>query len=346
MEKRGKDLYKTKNVENGVIWDRLVEERPPKPYSYATRKEKFDYCIKQSFLSGENYLPGINLPSNSESYFGYYLKRYERFYDRYLSENLRVENLLSSEIKKQYGEGKGGEFKSGKFYSVASSSRFAVSCFSEKSKQGIIEIIKKIPLNGIITDVNITLEEGLAIDGMPNNTYPPQMDVIINTDIGDTYFVEVKCHEIFDTSEHRNIKLKWKYLEAEPFKKFPFALDKVSKKIVKSDEFISIDDNFLKAEDFGCNLSTTHFDFKQFLCHLMGIISYKNIHKKENIHFYYLFYKNEACEIMGNDKIYAELEEEISEIFEKFEVSFPEIDFGYCYNDKFDTLKSLETQTT
>jgi len=345
-KKRGEDLYKTKNAENGVIWDRLVLERPPKPYSYASRKEKFDYCIKQSFLSGENYLPGTKLASNKESHFGYYLKRYERCYDRYLSENLNIENLLSTEIKKQYGKGKGGEFKSGKFYSVASSSRFAVSSFSEKDNQGKIEVVKNLPINGQIEYVDVALEEGLAIEGIPKNAYPPQMDVILKTDSGDTYFVEVKCHEILDTSEHKNIKLKWKYREAEPFKEFPLDITSITPKIENNSKLIAIRDKLLRAEDFGCNLSTTHFDFKQFLCHLMGIVSYKKLMPKRKLHFYYLFYKNDEYEIFNNHNIYAELEEEIAEIFGKFGALFPEIEFGYCYNDKFDTLKSLKNEYT
>lgn len=341
-----KKIYKIIYQDNGNIWDRIVSDdelllfRTNIIKKIATEKEKFDYCIKEEFLKGKNYLSGVKLKGKDGENFGFYLSRYNRFYDRYLSEKLKIESLLSSKIRKQYGKGMGNEFKTGKFYSVASSSRFAVSSFSKKSKEGIIELIRKLEINGKIENIDIELEVCLDIEGMPNNTTPPQMDVVLKTKSGDTYFIEVKCHEIFDNSEHKKIKLKWKYLCADVFQEL---LDN-NVKIKKKDEYISIDGNYLHAKDFNCKISTTHFDFKQFLCHLMGILSYKEKNKKEKIHFYYLFYKNENYIEIGNRKIYKELENELSEIFEKFGEKFPAIDFGYFYNNKFDTLNYLKKE--
>ncbi len=340
-----KTLYKIVRTEDGTTWDRLVSLKPPESFSHATPKEKFDFFLKEKLLTGECYLPGTTLPNRNESDFGFFLTRYNRFYDRYLSKKLEIEKRLSFEILKRYGNGRGNEFKTGKFYSVGSSSRFAVSSFSEATAQGLVELIRKLEINGKIEDVSITLEEGLSINGIPSNTTLPQIDVVIRTNSGDTYFVEVKCHEIFDTNEHKRIKLKWKYLQAEPFKRLPLNFGTLSKQSVtengRSIDYISVDENFLFANDFGFKLSTTHFDLKQFICHLMGIVSYGSKNTDQKIHFYYLFYKNEDCFDFVGDEIYANLEEEICEIFGKFSTLFPEIDFGICYNNTFDTLKSF-----
>lgn len=343
-------MYKVIRNKNGKEWNQIVSIKPQKPFSKASQKEIFDYCIKRELLLGENYLPGINLSDKDESSFGFYLSEKKRFYDRYLSKRLNLDSVLSSDIKRHYDQGKGSELKSGKFYSVASSSRFTVSSFSEKSNQGIIELRNKMNLNGKVENVEIKLEEGLNIGGIPANLNPPQMDAMIKTNSSDTYFLEVKCHEIFDTSKNKPIKLKWKYLKADSFNRLPLRNVRLSKKTViergKPVEYISVDNKYLTASSFGCTLLTTHFDFKQFLCHLMGILSYKNRNKnrKESIHFYYLFYKNAGYLKIGKNKIYEELEAEISEIFGKFSKLFPEIDFGYCYNDKFDTIKSLKNE--
>lgn len=349
-----KKYFKIITSENKKTWDRIIsldEGQSFPTYSNkknATEKEKFDYCIKEEFLNGKTYLPGIKLANRDLSNFGFYLSRYKRDYDRYFSNRLEIESTLSSEIKKKYDEGKGNEFESGKFYSVASSSRFAVSSFSEKSNIGIIELLKKIKINGKVENVEIILEEGLNIEGVSNNSTPPQMDVVIKTETGDTYFIEVKCHEIFDTSKNKNIKLKWKYFKTAHFMKFPLKFDKLSKMIEKNSEYISLDKKHLNAESFKCNISTTHFDFKQFLCHLMGILSYKAKNNNEKLHFYYLFYKNEEYLNLtnGSKNIYSELEAEMSEIFGRFGKLFNEIDFGYCYSSKFDTLESLEKENT
>ena len=94
--KKTKDLYKIVRKENGENWDRIVSEKPQKPFSYTSQKEKFDYCIKQKILSGENFLPGKKLADNDELNFGFYLARYKRYYDRYLSKKLKINAVLSS----------------------------------------------------------------------------------------------------------------------------------------------------------------------------------------------------------------------------------------------------------
>lgn len=167
-----------------------------------------------------------------------------------------------------------------------------------------------------------------------------------------TVFVEVKNHEILDS--HKSVELSPSYMNTKAFKKLGLK-EELSTKIKKDkygnntkDEFITLKNNteknrFLLAEDYGCELKTFHFDFKQFLCHLMGILSYAEKHPEEEIYFYYLVYKNELFVYEYRSKLYDELEAEVKAIFDVFSKKFPKIHFGLCYNDKYDTLQALKT---
>lgn len=340
MTKRGyTNVYKVLYEKKGKIFDCLTNEEPEKDAKAASEKEKYDFYIKQSFINGNPYMPSFKINSEEES-FGFYIKRYKRIYDRYLSERLNIREKLYREIQCAYDNGKGGEFKSGKFYSVGSSSRFAASSFSENIN-GKLNLLKKLKIDGVKHDCEITLEKDLQIKSTSDSIISkPQMDVMINTESGDVYFIEVKCHEICDDDKHKVIKLKSKYKETEFIKK---NLSN-SNAITEKEKCLAVNNRFLSASDFGCNLQTSHFDFKQFLCHLMGILNYQKENKENNvnIHFYYLFYKNEEFVKQENSKLYEELEEELKEIFSVFQKNYKSIDFGYFYNNKFDTIENLK----
>ena len=326
-------LYKILKEKDNELWDNLSEIKPTDQFKIASKKEVFDFYIKKSLKHGSNYLPGIHLNDASEGNFCFYIKKYNRHYDRYLCKNLHIENNLSVEIREAYENGKGNEFSTGKFYSVASSSRFAVASFSENIN-GMIYPAKKMNIYGKVQNVNITFEKALQINDIHTNHYP-QIDVMLET-AEDVYFFEVKCHEIFDN--HKEIKLKQKYKDSKFFKMlFSSPIDNTN------DVFIKTNGNFLNSTDFLCILNTHHFDFKQFLCHLMGIFSYQESCKKK-IHFYYLFYKNVEYE-NNEPALYSELESELKTIFVKFGDHFKNIDFGYLYNDKFELLKKIEKTT-
>lgn len=326
-------LYKIITTEKDGTWDRLVEDLSKhknciKEKKKASAKEIFDFYIKQDFLNGKPYLPGLKLDTNTQDNFGFYISRYKRNYDRYFSPCIGIKDNLSDDIKKCYANGKGNEFTIGKYYSVASSSRFATACFSNEN--GKINPINEITIDKHKYDCKVvTFEKNLKIfsnQGKNEVISYPQIDVFLETE-KDLFFIEVKCHEIFDN--HSKIELNKKYKNVD----IPL-LDKKSKS-----EF-SIDGKSLSAKDFGCELKTSHFDFKQFLCHIMGIQSFDNKDKK-NIHFYYLFYKNESFEKGENSKIYKELEDEMNIIFKKYKEKYPKIDFGYFYNSSFDTIKGI-----
>ncbi len=346
------EIYKIITTEKGETWDRLVTNPSDlKKCEKASLKEKFDFYIKQSFIDGNPYLPGLYIDNNSSENFGFYVNRYERFYDRYLSKGLGIEKKLSSVISSKYDEGKGNEFKTGKYYSVASSSRFATACFSKKDKNELISLVEDIEIEGVRKKCRIELEKDLKV--LSKNGYVisrPQMDVVIDTG-DDLYFIEVKCHEILDN--HNAIKLKWKYWKSEQLRSFlqdSFTISELEKEEKKQKvSYIGKDNGeeiaFLTSKDFGCNLDTNHFDFKQFLCHLLGILSYQESNqesKRKQIHFYYLFYKNEEYLKNVESKLYEELDDEMNLVIEHFRKLCPEIEFGYLYHNRYDTMNAIK----
>ena len=150
-------------------------------------------------------------------------------------------------------------------------------------------------------------------------------------------FVEVKCHEIFDESSHSIIKLSSQYINNSLFKEIleHYKINTAG----RACEFDS-EGNCVKLQltrnHFNVLSKTTRFDLKQFLCHLMGIVS--NTSLDENKQFIYLFYKNTNVEFYS---VYAELEEEIELIKTSFKWLFDKynITFRVMYNTKFDTLQ-------
>lgn len=343
-------IFYITTVENGKKWNLLTPDLSKydylefTEYRSATQKERFDYYVKHSFIDGAPYLPGMYLKDFSSKIFGFWDKQYKLYYDRYFSPSLGLEKMLSEEIFSSYDNGKGSEFKSGKYYSVASSSRFATASFSE-NKGGTVSLVNEMTFNGQKKKCKISLEKDLfiySIDGQEISS--PQMDVFIETD-EDIYFIEVKCHEIFD--DHKDIKLKWKYEKAGVLQELlmdPSKYTRIRRKEKGKDvDYIGVDGQFLTAQNFGCALETDHFDFKQFLCHLMGICDYCSSTKKR-VHFYYLFYKNEKFIKEESDGVYTELEKELNTIFGHFKKLYPNIDFGAMYNNQFDTLDSITRQ--
>lgn len=335
------DLYRLSTEENGQRWDRLVFNPPTcTQCKKASAKEKFDFYIKQSYINGSSYLPDLHLDKKKNDNFGFYIDRYKRYYDRYLSSSLKIEEILSEEIKCRYHEGKGNEFKTGKYYSVASSSRFATSCFSE-NKDGIISLIDHIKINDKQENCKIHLEKDLNVLSKNGGIISyPQMDVVVETD-KDIYYIEVKCHEIFD--DHKTIELKWKYKESDFLGSLLPCFNETSKIMNKKVEYIGLNGYFLTSNDFNCTLNTYHFDFKQFLCHLMGLLSEKRQDSKR-IHFYYLFYQNDEYILHESREIYDELEIELETVFHHFGNLYPHIDFGYFYHNQFDSLDAIIPQ--
>lgn len=355
---------------------RAIVTKNNKKYEYVTFKSEltseaqyqklednhiFDFCIKQSFSSSP-YMGAVSKKTEETQKkeetpeYGFYISSQNRFYDRYFSEKMKLEELLSDDIRECYEPKEtkkttsGNEFSSGKFYSVASSSRLAVSSFTEESN-GKLDYIKSI--NGEEIKES-KFEYEAPIKGIPKERHSPQLDFFFKTNTG-TYFIEVKCHEILNS--HKTIQLRWSYFNNTDFLS-EFGLDTqiVHKKTVikknkngteREEQYVSINDKFLTAKDFNCiwKGKHSHFDFKQFLCHFMGILSYAEEHPDEEIYFYYLIYRNELYERETKSKLYEELEIEVKEVFKVFGKKFPKIHFGLCYTNKYDTLKELKVES-
>ena len=313
-------------------------------------KDIFDWCVKQSFEKGAPYLGAVK----KERKYGFYLSRWKRTYDRYFSKDMKLEDFLSKRVRDRFEPEKtvkntsGNEFSSGKFYSVASSSRFAVASFTKK-KGGKLDSIESITTDGSNEEVVVPeFEHDTPVTGIKENSRCPQMDFFFKTKTGKTVFIEAKNHEIMDS--HKSIELRASYKDTDAFKALGLQGKTYERKYSDNKgnvhQYISlIHDNddkkhFLQASDFGCKLKTFHFDFKQFLCHLMGIWSYAQNNPSEEIYFYYLIY-NRLYEGTYGGNLYKELEAEVKTIFDVFGKRFPKIHFGLCYHDKYDTLRKL-----
>lgn len=297
----------------------------------------FDKSIKQKFVDGDPILPGVF--AMRDNLYGRTITTRGRTknYDTYFSESFgkKILERIDENILKCYSEdGRGGELKS-KFFSVASSSRFAVANFS-KNISGVISFINQYAGEEII---EISFEKDLPIKKISG--IPPQMDVWIKT--SHDIFFEVKCHEIFDEYEHASIKLSTQYRNNAIFKEIinQYAID-LSTRERSYEKDGKRNYYLLNRNMFKVFTKTSHFDLKQFLCHLMGIISNKEIDSE--VEFNYLFYKNDNNQF---DKVYAELENELSVIKKSFKWIFTKykIKFSWLYNTKFSTLEQNSTLT-
>ena len=295
---------------------------------------EFDESIKQDFLNGAPVLPEVY--ADKEECYGreITIRGKKNSYDTYFNEKhgKKILQKIDNGIKQRYKDGKGGEFKY-KFFSVASSSRFAVASFSNNVSNKIMYINQ---YSGEEIS-EILFEKDLPINNISGT--PPQMDVWIRT--SHDIFFEVKCHEIFDESQHANIKLSTQYSNNRIFNEIInyYSIDLSTRKRTNVKEGNVKSYYLLNRNMFKVSTQTAHFDMKQFICHLMGIISYKENKKVDSmVEFNYLFYKNDDKQF---NKVYIELENEISVIMKSFEWLFSKynIKFSCYYNSRFSTLE-------
>ena len=267
------------------------------------KKEEFDSVIKNNLIE-----------VNGRTAFGYELsKTYENYYSKsvfksfleemqqpcYMDSFERYENGKGSELKEQHGRyGKTPP----KMASVASSSRFCYLAL----RDGAQCLGSKEP---------VQFEHECRIKGISGTA--PQLDGYIPD--GNIYF-EAKCHEIFD---NHKIKMKaqyWDYLYGHN-NEFGFA------PIEKTDgvEFE------IPLSVFGINKEYSMFDIKQFLCHLLGIVSNKE--KEESATLVYMFFKpltDSALIQRQIEEVFKRLEDEIENLFD----SSPIREFIKCNNIK------------
>ena len=293
--------------------------------SNATKKKSFDHSLSKG--------------SNS----GYVIKEDGRMYDDYMTNDdfiAFIHTLETSlpEVFNSYNKGKGSEWKEKrgkknkltppKMASFASSSKFALSSFTSIDEHGfhLVEQIGNIPIH------NIEFEKDLPIfdrNGCELGGISPQMDVFFLTSCPN--FVEVKCHEIFD--DHP-LEFSLSYDKVPLFEEI---VGDKKEKIIKIVDGKEQEKYRVTREDLGIDVGSQHFDVAQLIRHLMGIVSYSSDAKKN---FYYLFFRSNDPQF---SKIYEELENEFQAIQSRFADIFMKynISFSLLYNDKFDTLTSL-----
>lgn len=251
-------------------------------------KDEFDSLIRKNLVA-----------ATGDKCFGYMLAKK---YDNYFSQEAFaafVEEMKSDPYHRffiSYDAGKGSELKEQtgrygktppKMASVASSSRFCYLALRDGA-------------DGLGGSGDVEFEHECRIRGIDGTA--PQLDAFIPEE---NIFVEVKCHEIFDA--HR-VVMKSKYWDLLFGVDNAFGLPYIPK--VQDEKFE------IGLETFNLSKSSTMFDIKQFLCHLMGIASQKETDTPAKL--VYLFFKpklDSADEQRAIDEVFCALQNEIHTIF-------------------------------
>lgn len=265
-------------------------------------KKEFDHIIKD--LIGNDKLFGYKAKSE---------KPYPMYYSKDVFDQF-VKDMKKNypDAHKKYNEGAGGELKAKRYppkmASVASSSRFCYLAL----RNGIDITIGDEHIIG-----NPEFEKICEIDFKEKNEATenkhrtaPHLDAYIKD--SQCYF-EVKCHEIFDSHK---VVLKDDY--RDPIKK-EFGLDPVITPNTKSGTFE------IPLEKFGIiNKTSTRFDTKQLICHLLGIATDPERKYESNKKLVYLFFRPDPDKLKMSstinenetEKVFKELQEEIKCIFD------------------------------
>lgn len=249
-------------------------------------KTSFDGILKQNIIDAT----GVDL-------FGYLIngRKYQNYYSAFVFDDfVNQMNKNHHDHYESYSEGQGNELipKKGKYglqppkmASVASSSRF---CYLALRK-GVTA------LGG---SDNVEFEHECRITGVEGVS--PQMDAYIKNE---NIFVEVKCHEIFDSHK---VVLKNKYYGL---------LDKSSAFELSEAKAVNDESFEIPLSFFGISKKSTRFDIKQLICHLLGIASESNGKPATLV---YLFFKPKASTESQQkeiEEVFDELTIEINTLF-------------------------------
>ena len=249
-------------------------------------KTTFDNIIRENLINAAS-IDHLDTNSYSDEYPNYYNNSaFTSFVDQmkcdYKSAYAKYINGKGSELKPQ-------KSAPPKMASVASSSRFCYLAL----RDGAEVLGGKDAVEFEYSCKNIK--------GIRGGT-PPQMDAYI---ANDNIFVEVKCHEIFDTHK---IVLSKQYKDLLCGQNSDFGFSSITE---YSEKEIAISSN-----EFGLKEDTAMFDTKQFICHLLGIKSNKD--KDEKATLIYLFFKPKTPNLEQQseiDRIFEELKDEIKNVF-------------------------------
>ena len=252
-------------------------------------KITFDEILKKNIIN----TTGVDL-------FGYN-NTHSLYYNNYIFEKF-VNQMLNDYPNHyyKYSRGKGSELKPQgntppKMASVASSSRFCYLALRNGATA----------LGGY---GNVEFEHECRIDGITGTA--PQMDAYIKNG---NIFVEAKCHEIFDAHK---ITLSKQYFDLLFGESNDFGLEYIPQKKMSDYGFVEKGNEFELPFDKMGIYQPKMLDFKQMICHLMGIRSHKQ--QEETATLIYMFFKPKASTKEQNDEINAEfvkLTNEITTIF-------------------------------
>lgn len=254
------------------------------------KKDTFDAIIKSNVLkkTGENCF-GYTVSDTAKKYDTYYSNQ---AFDAFINE---MKTSIYREAFCAYDCGKGGELQEHtgrygkmppKMASVASSSRF---CF----------LALKDSAHALGGTGKVVFEHECRITGISGTA--PQLDAFVPNE---NIYVEVKCHEIFDS--HR-VVMKRKYWNLIYGENNKFGLSPESELCADTFE--------IPLSVFGITKKNSMFDIKQFLCHLLGVDAQSGSPKK----LVYLFFKPKSTnndEQKELDEIFSNLQCEIAAIFQ------------------------------
>lgn len=251
-------------------------------------KKRFDELLKENVIN-----------SSGTDFFGYDIngRSYPIYYNNCGFDNFvnQMKDCYPSCYEK-YSQGAGNEliskkgrygFVPPKMASVASSSRF---CYLALRNSG----------EALGGKGKVDFEHECRISGINDGT-APQMDAYFSNNI----FVEVKCHEIFDS--HR-IMLKAKYFDYVFGEENDFGFEPELKQSESPFE--------IPLSKFNIEKNTAMLDIKQLICHLLGVKSHKN--PNETATLVYLFFKPKAASAETAkeiDGVFEDLKNEIEIVF-------------------------------
>lgn len=250
-------------------------------------KKAFDEVIKSNLTKKEGEF-SFGYDIQGKTYYHYYSNDAFRFFCSEMEKNYE-------DAYEEYAKGKGSELKERdsrygtmppKMASVGSSSRFCYLALRDGTAA----------LGG---SGKVKFEYGCKIDTIDG--MPPQLDAFVKDDL---IFIEVKCHEIFDSHKITMSRNYWQLIYGDNNQ---FGLTPAS--ACDGEKFD------IPLSVFGIEKTCTRFDIKQLLCHLMGVASYKGDGRTKKL--IYLFFKplSDSNQVEINE-VFDCLKTEIDTIFQ------------------------------
>lgn len=242
-------------------------------------KTKFDQVILDNIIKKEGAEKFGYVVNDGRVYSLYYT---EEEFEKFKSET-DLPEYKGAELEKRVN--KAGKETPPKMASVASSSRFCYLALKNGAK-------------AIGGTGGVQFEKECKIKGVGGTA--PQLDAHV---AGGNIYVEAKCHEIFD---EKKTTMREAYVEYIISERDGIGFAVPAELTIQKEEFK------IPYNEFGFSEAFHRLDFKQFLCHLLGIAC-----QGKPATLVYLFFKpkNEAKQ-KEIDIIFDKLQDEIKTVFD------------------------------